>query len=109
MPDDTIIRPNFGSRPVGYDDRDATCTGTVPSPTPDAPHVRGDNFRQAKKLPHLPRIIPPDLAPRSEADERRRQLRDMLDRNDLIMAELKSQRAILLDLLGDDNPPKGAA
>lgn len=44
-----IIRPDFGSKPTGYDDRDATCTGEVPSENPDAAHLR--NLRPAESIP----------------------------------------------------------
>src|SRR3546814_4855636 len=58
----------------------------------------------------LPRIVPPDLAPlprdRSKADQLRRALKDMYDRNELVMAELKSQQQALLSLIGDDTPDR---
>src|SRR3546814_8163143 len=60
--------------------RPATCTHTVPSECPDAPHLRGDNLRLPADL--APLGLDPSAWPFTEGSERvgRRTLRELRDR-----------------------------
>src|SRR3546814_19712158 len=59
--------------------RPATCTHTVPSECPDAPHLRGDNLRLPADL--APLGLDPRSWPFTEGSERvgRRTLRELRD------------------------------